>query len=102
MSETKHRLRAAAAPAVLILLSLALIGGLYAQQPGEASPQVEAEGGKIRPAPKNITEQVEICVFLAWIWGMILLLIFVLRHKIKEMDRLYEIRYFSNKGQGHH
>jgi len=42
---------------------------------------------------------VEICVFLAWIWGMIFLLIFVLHHKIKEMDRLYEIRYFSNKGQ---
>ena len=85
--------------AVLFAASLALVGGLLAQEPGEAGSQVDTEGGKIHPGPANITEKVEICVFLAWIWGMIFLLIFVLHHKIKEMDRLYEIRYFSNKGQ---
>jgi hypothetical protein len=85
--------------AVLLLMISALAGGLYAQQPEEAAPQVEDAGGEIHPGPKNITEKVEICVFLAWVWGVIFLLIFVLRHKIKEMDRLYEINYFSNKGQ---
>ena len=86
--------------AVFLAVSLTLIGGLFAQEPGEAGPQAGAAGGKIHPGPKNITEKVEICVFLAWVWGVIFLLIFVLRHKIREMDRLYEIRYFSNKGQG--
>jgi hypothetical protein len=88
--------------AVLILVSLVLVGGLWGQQTEETAPQAEATEGKIRPAPQNITEKVEICVFLAWIWGMILLLIFVLRHKIKEVDRLHEIRYFPTKGKGAH
>jgi hypothetical protein len=92
----------AVGPAVLFLMVSALVGGLYAQQPGETAPQVEGQSGKIHPGPKNIMEKVEICVFLAWVWGVIFLLIFVLRHKIKEMDRLYEIKYFSNKGQRNH
>ena len=87
---------------VLFLMVSALVGGLYAQQPAETAPQVDGQSGKVHPGPKNITEKVEICVFLAWVWGVIFLLIFVLRHKIKEMDRLYEIKYFSNKGQRNH
>lgn len=88
--------------AVLFLMVSALFGGLMAQEPEQGIPQVEDAGGKIHPGPKNVTEKVEICVFLAWVWGVIFLLIFVLRHKVKEMDRLYEIKYFSNKGQGNH
>lgn len=83
---------------LVLVLSFAFAGGLQAQE--RAAQKVEkAEGGTIHPSPQNIREAVDIYVFLAWIWGMILFLIFILRHKIKEMDRLHEIRYFSQKGK---
>ena len=49
----------------------------------------------IVPAPKDITEATAIYIFLGWIWLSIGILIFFLRLKIKEVDRLHELGFFT-------
>ena len=53
------------------------------------------EEDKIIPSPKDIKEQIAIYVFLGWMWLAILVLIYFLRLKVKEVDRLYKIKFFS-------
>jgi cytochrome b6 len=48
----------------------------------------------IVPAPQNIRESTAIYVFLGWMWVSIGVLIYLLRLKIKEIDRLYFSRYY--------
>ncbi len=50
---------------------------------------------KPHPGPKDIKEQVAIYVFLGWLWLSILVLIYVLRLKIRESDRLDNFAYFD-------
>ena len=50
---------------------------------------------KPHPGPKDIKEQVAIYVFLGWLWLSILVLIYVLRLKIRESDRLNNFAYFD-------
>jgi len=49
----------------------------------------------IVPAPTDIKQTTAIYVFLGWIWLSIVILIFFLRLKIKEVDRLYELGFFT-------
>jgi len=63
----------------------------------EAATQTEAEVEKIIPSPKNIKEGTAIYVFAGWMWLSIFVLIYILRLKIKEVDRLYKIKFFSTK-----
>lgn len=67
--------------------------------PKEPTPQAQVgeEEGKIIPSPTNIKEGTAIYVFLGWAWLSILVLVFILRAKIKEVDRLYRIKFFSEK-----
>ncbi len=92
------------APAFLLLLVffLAFFSGYdLAQQdtPEEQSQtaQAEKEKEKIVPSPKNIKESTDIYVFVGWIWLAVFVLVFFLRLKIKEVDRLYRLGYFSQK-----
>ena len=57
----------------------------------------EKEPEKIIPSPRNIKESTAIYVFLAWLWVGIFVLIYILRLKIKEVDRLHKIKFFSAK-----
>jgi hypothetical protein len=57
--------------------------------------QAKAEPEKIVPGPQNIRERTAILVFLGWMWASIAVLVYILRLKIKETDRLYFARYFS-------
>jgi hypothetical protein len=57
--------------------------------------QAKVEPEKIVPGPQNIKERTAIYVFLGWMWVSIAVLVYVLRLKIKETDRLYFSRYFS-------
>jgi hypothetical protein len=57
--------------------------------------QAKAEPEKIVPGPQNIKERTAILVFLGWMWVSIAVLVYILRLKIKETDRLYFARYFS-------
>jgi beta-lactamase regulating signal transducer with metallopeptidase domain len=52
---------------------------------------------KITSSPANIREAVGIYVFLAWIWLSIIVLVYFLRLKIKEVDRLHRLGYFSGE-----
>jgi hypothetical protein len=67
------------------------------QERKEAAPQTETEEEKLIPSPKNIKEGTAIYVFLGWMWLSIFVLIYILRLKIKEIDRLYKIKFFSTK-----
>jgi hypothetical protein len=57
--------------------------------------QAKAQPEKIVPAPQNIKESSRIYVFLGWMWACVAVLIYFLRLKIKEADRLYGIKFFS-------
>lgn len=90
------------APAFLLLLVffLAFFSGYdLAQQdmPEEQSQAAQAEKEKIVSSPKNIKESTDIYVFIGWIWLAVFVLVFFLRLKIKEVDRLYRLGYFSQK-----
>ena len=66
-----------------------------AQQQGEGKVQAEAQPEKIVPGPKNIKESAAVYVFLGWLWVSIGILIYVLRLKIKEADRLHAVKFFT-------
>ncbi len=92
------------APAFLLLLIffLAFFSSYdlaLQDMPGEQNQaaQAQKEKEKIVPSPKNIKESTGIYVFVGWIWLAVFILVFFLRLKIKEVDRLYRLGYFSNK-----
>ena len=60
------------------------------QMPAAETPE------KIIPAFKNIKEQTATYVFLGWIWVCIFVLIYILWNKIKEVDRLFEAKFFDS------
>lgn len=59
--------------------------------------QEETEPEKIVGAPRDIKEKTAILVFVIWMWVSVLVLVNFLRLKIKEADRLYQLRFFSAK-----
>ncbi len=63
------------------------------EQVKTAQPEKAQE--KIVPSAKNIKESTGICIFVAWMWLSIFVLIYVLRLKIREADRLHKLGYFS-------
>jgi hypothetical protein len=87
----------------LFLLLLAWIGTPYcpAQQDAEqtvtSDPQEKQEPEKIIGATPDIKQKTGIWVFVAWMWVSILVLIYFLRLKIIEADRLYRLRFYSAK-----
>jgi hypothetical protein len=70
---------------------------------GEEAPSLQQSQGdrveddveRIVPAPSDIKQATAIYVFLGWIWLSIGVLIFFLRQKIKEVDRLHRLGFFS-------
>ena len=56
------------------------------------SPNLEAE---IHAGPKDIKEEVGIFVFLGWLWFSVFVMIYLLRQKIREVDRLHSYKYFT-------
>jgi hypothetical protein len=65
--------------------------------PPEKAPemQTQTQSEKIIGVPQNIKEASRIYVFLGWMWVSIAVLIYFFRLKIKEADRLYEIKFFA-------
>lgn len=59
--------------------------------------QKEESQEKIIPSPKNIKERTIIYVLLGWMWLSILVLIYFLRLKVKEVDRLHLLNFFQTK-----
>lgn len=83
----------------LLLFSLSPCISMWAQQSEKSpEPQTETEDTQevIKPAPKDIKEAIGIYVFLGWMWLSIFVLIYILHHKIKEVDRIYRLKFFSS------
>jgi hypothetical protein len=100
MSLTKHPIL----PVALIFLFLAVWVGTcfcYPQQGAEKKesvvPKEEAEQENTVGAPQDIKQKTGIWVFAAWMWVSVFVLIYFLRLKIREVDRLYGLRFFSSK-----
>lgn len=74
-------------------------GGTQEVVPEKQRPeyQIGENAEKIIPSPKNIREKIGIYVFLGWMWLSIFVLIYVLRQKIKEVDRLFLLKFFSDE-----
>lgn len=53
---------------------------------------------KIIPVPANPRQKTGIYVFLFWIWIVIFILIYFIRQKIRELDRLNDLEFFSDSG----
>ncbi len=88
----------------LVLLCISPIQGLrgsgFPQDPSSSQVEVPTEGSDTQPkktygGPKNITENIAIYVFLGWLWLSILVLIYLLRLKVKECDRLHNFEYYT-------
>lgn len=85
---------------VLLVFVPLCITSVLAQEtiPEEKIQDAQAEQGKtIIPAPKDIKEKTAIYVFAGWMWLSIIVLVFILRAKIREIDRLQRMKFFSNQ-----
>lgn len=86
---------------VSLLLSFFILEYNFAQQAtqGEKEEIAQAKDNqeKIIPSPQNIKESTGIYVFVAWMWIAIFVLIYILRLKIREVDRLLKLRFLSAK-----
>ena len=86
---------------VVLSLSFFILEFNFAQQvrqeEQEEKIQVKDDQEKVIPSPQNIKESTGIYVFAAWMWIAIFVLIYILRLKIREVDRLFKIRFLSTK-----
>jgi hypothetical protein len=73
------------------------LGQQKADQTLSVEQQEEIVPEKIVGAPQDAKQKTGIWVFVAWMWISVFVLIFLLRLKIKEVDRLYRLRFFSAK-----
>jgi hypothetical protein len=55
------------------------------------------EPEKIVVGPQDIKQKTGILVFVAWMWISVFVIVYFLRLKIKEADRLYRLRFYSAK-----
>lgn len=67
------------------------------QEEQEEPIQAMDDQEKIIPSPQNIKESTGIYVFVAWMWIAIFVLIYILRLKIREVDRLLKLGFLSSK-----
>ena len=63
----------------------------------EAAPAPAKAGQEVVPGPRNPKERMGLYIFMAWLWVSIIFLVFVLRAKVKEADRLFEAQYFKDE-----
>jgi hypothetical protein len=63
----------------------------------ESEDLAEQPQEKIVPGAKNIKESTGIYIFLGWMWLSILVLVTFLKLKVKEVDRLHHLKYYSAK-----
>jgi len=60
-------------------------------------PAAEAATHELAAGPRSAGERTGISIFLAWTWTTIVFLVFVLRAKVREVDKLNAIGYFRDK-----
>lgn len=84
---------------IVFLHSFVILKIDFAQQVEQEKTATTQEevSEKIVPGPQGIKESTGLYVFIAWLWLAILVLVYFLRLKIKEEDRLLKMRFFSEK-----
>lgn len=94
------RRRSLVGTGLLALTLCALVlssAGLFSQEPPKPpaeKPAVEAAKGETHPPPMAPRDQNRVYVFLAWTWLTIGVLLYILRLKIREADRVYRTGLF--------
>ncbi len=89
--------------ALLFLLLLAWISSPFCLAQLDAKPAVTKDlqdkdkPEKIVAAPRDAREKTGIWVFAVWMWISVFVIVFFLRLKIKEVDRLYGLRFYSTR-----
>ncbi|MCD6193730.1 MAG: hypothetical protein B5M54_04990 [Candidatus Aminicenantes bacterium 4484_214] len=93
-----------------LILSIGLIFFFFGQSflPGQPVAQFgqhqlvkeKSSNESVKPGPVNLKEKTAILVFLGWMWLVIAILIYLLIQKIREVDRLYEIKYYDVSSHG--
>jgi hypothetical protein len=73
----------------------AITGPAGFQAQAQDTAEAGAEPQTIYGAPKDIKQRIAIFVFLGWMWLSIGVLIYLLRLKIRELDRLDNLKYFT-------
>jgi hypothetical protein len=63
----------------------------------QAAPQ-PAKAEEVRPAPMTPKERVGLYVFLGWLWLSIGFLLFFLRQKVREADRVFRTGLYGIPG----
>jgi|Deesub1362B_J571_1020462.scaffolds.fasta_scaffold00002_161 type II secretory pathway component PulF len=69
---------------------------LMAQVNGPQSEGKKNTDQLMKTGPLNIKEKIAVLVFLSWLWLSIVVLVYLLIQKIREADRLHEIKYFES------
>jgi hypothetical protein len=94
--------------ALVLLLALAVVlpAVLSAQQApqtnaAQAAPakpaaktKAPAEPVTIHPAYSSLKEKTAVLVFLAWLWVIVGILVWLLRMKIREADRVHGLKFY--------
>ncbi len=72
-----------------------------AQQPPakDKAVQDQAPPEKIVVGPQNIKERTAIYVFVGWLWAAIVVLVYITRLEIKEVDRLLELKFYPGENK---
>jgi hypothetical protein len=89
--------------AILFLLLLSWGGVFYCSaqqdvaQTQKSTPQEKEEPEKIIVGPQDVKQKTGILVFVAWMWISVFVIVYFLRFKIIEADRLYRLRFYSAK-----
>jgi hypothetical protein len=66
-------------------------------KPASKPPVKKERTETIVPGPKDIKELWAIRVFLPFLWLVIIYLLFILRWKIREADRVYQAKFYAVK-----
>ena len=84
--------------ALILALAVVLPAILSAQSPAPANsaPKVKAPPTPetIHPAFADLKEKTAVLVFLAWLWLIVGILVWLLRMKIREADRVHALKFY--------
>ena len=90
---------------LMVAFLMPAVSGLWAQaSPPQSVPPPKASlspnpappAQEVVPGPRTPKERMGVYVFMAWLWASIIVLIFILRAKVREADRLFEAGYFKD------
>ncbi len=96
LQRRRARRKLALAGLLVLLLLNSLPEAAARQVPaGKTAVEPEQAPAEVQTGPKDARERTGAYVFLVWLWSVIIVLVFVLRAKVKDVDRLHDMLYFD-------